>query len=361
MAAARSASSLTDVPGFRVGHATDGRGLTGCTVILCGDGAVPGIDVRGLAAGLRDPGPCEPSHLVPAVHALLLSGGSDYGLDAAAGVMSFLERRGIGFRVRGAIVPIVPAAILFDLTTGSPRARPTPVMALRACRLASTRPVEQGNVGAGTGATVGKLHGIDRAMKSGLGSASRRKGPLVAGALAVVNAWGDVVDPRTGAIVAGLRDAPGGTRRIGTLEALLGPGRGLTPGSGPRDAPREPARRREGAATPSTTLGVVATNARLTKVEATAVARMAQIACARCISPVWTRFDGDVVFCLSRGNLRADPILMGTLAIRALEEAILRAVILARGVRGLPSARDLDRSAAGRRPRRADPSPAGFQ
>jgi L-aminopeptidase/D-esterase-like protein len=343
MAVDRSASSLTDVPGFRVGHATDRRGLTGCTVILCGDGAVPGVDVRGLATGLRDPGPCEPSHLVPAVHAILLAGGSAYGLDAAAGVMSYLEASGTGFRVREAIVPIVPAAIIYDLSVGSPRARPTPAMARRACRSASSRPVAQGNVGAGTGASVGKIHGIGRAMKSGLGSASVSQGPLVVGAIAVVNAWGDVIDPSSGTIVAGLRDAVDGTSRIGTTETLLRGGPGTSAGRRRRAAKRQAPRRRSGTPPPSTTLGVIATNARLTKVEATGVARAAQIAYARCIAPVWTRFDGDVVFCLSRGDLRADTLVVGTLAIRAMEQAILRAVLLARGLRGLPSARDLER------------------
>jgi len=342
MAVPRRATSLTDVPGFRVGHATDRRGLTGCTVILCGDGAVPGLDVRGLATGLRDPGACEPAHLVPAVHALLLSGGSAYGLDAAAGVMSFLEKRGVRFRVGKAIVPIVTAAIIFDLSVGSPRARPTPVMAREACRTASDRPVAQGNVGAGTGASVGKLHGIGHAMKSGLGSASRTKGPLIVGALAAVNAWGDVIDPSTGTIIAGLRDAPKGTRRIGTTQAILRGGPGQSEGRASPPAPTLSGRR---SASPSTTLGVVATNARLTKVEATAVARTAQVAYARCIAPVWTRFDGDVVFCLSRGDLRADPLVVGALAIQAMEEAILRAALLARGLPGLPSARDLDRGA----------------
>lgn len=342
MADARGRSSLTDVPGLRVGHATDARGLTGCTVILCGDGAVPGIDVRGMAAGLRDTGPCEPSHLVPAIHALLLSGGSAFGLDAAAGVMSFLERQGRGFRVRDAVVPIVPAAILFDLSTGSPRARPTPAMARRACRSASARPVAEGNVGAGTGASVGKLHGVTRAMKSGLGTASARRGRLVVGALAVVNAWGDVVDPRGGGIVAGLRDSPRGRRRVDTTAALLLGGARLPAGPARPGAPGRPDRRRAAAPPPSTTLGVVATNARLTKVQATAVARMSQVAYARCIAPVWTRFDGDVIFCLSKGEERADPLVVGTLAIQALEEAILRAARLAAGLPGLPAARDLD-------------------
>src|SRR2546428_7121434 len=154
MRRARPASSLTDVPGFRVGHSTDSRGLTGCTVVLCGDGAVPGIDVRGLATGLRDPGPCEPAHLVPVVHAILLSGGSAYGLDAAAGVMSFLEEQGIGFRVRDAIVPIVPAAILFDLSAGSPRAPPPPGIGRRPPPAAPPRSGVPRDVGAGTGARL---------------------------------------------------------------------------------------------------------------------------------------------------------------------------------------------------------------
>ena len=345
MPGARPASSLTDVPGFRVGHATDSRGLTGCTVVLCGDGAVPGLDVRGLAAGLRDCGPCEPTHLVPVVHALLLSGGSAYGLDAAAGVMSFLERQGIGFRVRDAVVPIVPAAILFDLSAGSSRARPTAAMARRACRAASSRPVLQGNVGAGTGASVGKMHGMERAMKSGLGSASFRKGALVVGALVVVNAWGDVIDPRAGSIVAGLRDRRGGSGLPGTTRELLRAGPLFRTGTGAR-APGGPAGRGGAPPPPSTTLGVVATNARLTKVEATSVAKAAQVACARCIAPVWTRFDGDVVFCLSRGNVRADTLVVGALATEVMQEAILRAALLARAVPGLPAARELARAAA---------------
>jgi L-aminopeptidase/D-esterase-like protein len=342
----RPASSLTDVPGFRVGHATDLRGLTGCTVVLCGEGAVPGIDVRGLATGLRDPGPCEPSHLVPAVHALLLSGGSAYGLDAAAGVMSYLEEQGVGYRVRDAIVPIVPAAILFDLSAGSPRARPTPAMARRACRAASSKSVVQGNVGAGTGASVGKMHGIARAMKSGLGSASLSRGRIVVGALVVVNAWGDIVHPRTGAILAGLRDAPRGTRLLGTTEELLHAGTDR-PASSIAGRPRWAAGRQGlPSPPPSTTLGVVATNAALSKVGATAVARAAQIALARCITPVWTRFDGDVVFCLSRGRARADTQVVEELAIEAMQEAIQRAVLLACGVPGLPAARDLERRGA---------------
>jgi len=337
MRGARNASCLTDVPGFRVGHATDPRGLTGCTVILCGDGAVPGIDVRGQATGLRDAGPCDPAHFVPLVHAICLSGGSAYGLDAAGGVMAYLEERGIGFRLRDAIVPIVPSAIVFDLSVGSPRARPTQAMARRACRAASARGVAQGNVGAGTGASVGKLHGPARAMKSGLGSASLRRGALVVGALAVVNAWGDVVDPETGSVVAGLRDAPGGSALPGTIRELVRAG--IVPGA--------PAAGRRPRTPPvSTTLGVVATNARLTKVEAQGVAKAAQVALARCIVPVWTRFDGYVVFCLSRGRVRADAIVVGALATGAMQEAILRAVQSARSVPGLPAARDLVRAAA---------------
>ncbi len=329
MGSARRPSSLTDVPGFLVGHATDARGLTGCTVVLCGDGAVPGIDVRGQASGLRDAGPCSPGHLVPVVHALLLSGGSAFGLDAAAGVMTYLERRGVGFRVRDARVPIVPAAIIFDLSCGSPRARPTPAMALRACRAAGSRSVPQGNVGAGTGASVGKLHGMERAMKCGLGSASARLGPAVVGALAVVNAWGDVLDPGDNRIVAGLRDAPRGRRLVGTSAEILR--RGVRPGGGASGdtSPR------------STTLGIVATNVRLTKPEAESVARAAHVALARCIAPVWTRYDGDTIFCLARGDVPADPLLVGALAIEAMQGAILRAAREARGAGGLPAARDL--------------------
>jgi L-aminopeptidase/D-esterase-like protein len=331
--------SLTDVPGFQVGHATDLRGRTGCTVILCGDGAVPGIDVRGSASGLRDVGPCDPAHLVPVVHALFLSGGSAFGLDAAAGVMTWLEKRRIGFRLRGTVVPIVPAAILFDLSVGNPRARPTTAMAARACRAASSRSVEQGCFGAGTGASVGKLFGMARAMKSGLGSASVRRGPLRVGALAAVNAWGDVIDPLDGRILAGLRDSARGSNRIGMTAALADAPAPRRRGPGGRAS----GGRRQAASVPSnTTLGVVATNARLTKTEAGLVARMAHAAFARCIAPTHTRYDGDVVFCLSRGRVRADPERVGVLAIEAMQSAITRAVLRARGLTGLPAAADLD-------------------
>src|SRR5574337_436564 len=212
---------LTRIPGFRVGHASDAVGCTGCTVVLCPEGTVGGVDVRGSAAGTREMDALSPLHLVPHVHGVLLAGGSAFGLDAGGGVMQYLEERGIGFDVQVARVPIVPSAILFDLRLGDSRARPDPRMAYAACRQATTGPIQEGSVGAGTGATVGKLFGITQAMKSGLGTAGLTLpgGPMVA-ALAVVNAFGDVRDPFTGQLLAGARDAPASHRLADTAAVM---------------------------------------------------------------------------------------------------------------------------------------------
>ena len=314
--------TITDVPGIEVGHATNAEALTGCTVVLCREGAVGGVDVRGLAPGTRETDLLRPGRLVQQVHAVLLSGGSAYGLAAADGVMRYLEEQRIGFKVGATVVPIVPAAILFDLAVGDAAVRPDAGMGYSACQAASVDPVPEGNVGAGTGATVGKVLGVKRSMKGGLGSASRKSGGIVVGALVAVNAFGDVVDPESGEIVAGARALQGGgfadTLRV--MSSFIG---------------------RTALSLTSTVIGVVATNAKLTKAEANVVAGMAHDGLARAIHPSHTLFDGDTIFSLSTGAKRSNVAVVGALAAEAMAEAILRGVRAAEGVEGIPSVRDL--------------------
>jgi len=319
---------LTQIPGIRVGHASDPEGCTGCTVILCPEGTVGGVDVRGSAAGTRDLDPLSPFHLVPHIHAVLLAGGSAFGLDAGAGVMRFLEERGVGFDVQVARVPIVPTAILFDLRLGSARARPDAPMAYAACQHAATGPVAEGSVGAGTGATVGKLFGIGQAMKSGLGTAALEvSGGVMVAALAVVNAFGDVRDPGTGRLLAGARESPESHRLVDTAAAMR---RGVV---------------RRGYASENTTLAVVATNARLTKVQATKMAQVAHQGLVRTIVPVHTTLDGDLVIALGagprEGGIEADLNAVGLAAADAVAESVVRAVKTATTLGGLPAWRDL--------------------
>jgi L-aminopeptidase/D-esterase-like protein len=311
------------IPGVRIGHASDFKGLTGCTVVLCEGGAVCGVDVRGSAAGTRDLAPCLPGHVVERVHAIFLSGGSAFGLDAAAGVMEYLESRGVGFPAGKVRVPIVPGAVIFDLHLGSSKARPNRRMALRACRNAKEKVVE-GSVGAGTGATVGKLYGIGQATKGGLGFGSRGlRGGVRVQALAVVNAFGDVVDPRTGKVIAGARVSPESPEFAVTAESMF---KGGVP---------------KGFGATHTTLVVVMTNAELDKVQTTKVAQMAHDGLARAIHPVHTQLDGDLVFALSVGRKRADLNSLGTAAAEATAEAIVRAVETAQGLGGVPSCREI--------------------
>ena len=315
---------ITAVPGIRVGHSTDPVGLTGCTVVLCEKGAVGGVDQRGGAPGTRETDLLRPLHLVQEIHAVLLAGGSAYGLAAADGVMRFLEEHGAGFDARVARVPIVPAAILFDLDLGNPRARPDAAMGYAACQLATDGPVPQGNVGAGAGATAGKILGIGRAMKSGLGSAAvSLGGGLVVGALIAVNPFGDVVDPETGAILAGARKL-GSDEMADTLTTM----RGIVGKAAMRF-------------TSSTLIGVVATNGQLTKEEANKVAQMAQDGIARTVRPAHTLFDGDTLFALATGEKHADVNLVGAYAAEAVAAAVVSGVWAARGAGGLPACRDL--------------------
>jgi len=321
---------ITAVPGIRVGHATDPEGLTGCTAVLCEKGAVGGVDQRGGAPGTRETDLLRPMHLVQEIHAVLLAGGSAFGLAATDGVMRYLEERGIGFDARVARVPIVPAAILFDLDLGDPGARPDAAMGYAACQAASGDPVAEGNVGAGTGATVGKILGPGRAMKSGLGSAAvSLGGGLVVGALVAVNPFGDVMDPQSGEILAGARK-PRSDEMADTLATM----RGFVGKAALRFAS-------------NTVIGVVATNGRLTKEETNKVAQMAQDGVARTIRPAHTLFDGDILFALATGGKRADVNLVGAYAAETSAEAIVRAVQAAEGAGGLPAWRDLHEETGG--------------
>ena len=323
-----SPSGLTAVAGLKVGHFTLTERPTGCTVVLAERGAIAGVDVRGSAPGTRETDLLNPHNTVEQVHAIVLAGGSAFGLDAASGVMRYLDEHGIGFETGVAKVPIVPAAILFDLGVGGkPQIRPTADCGYRAATAAGTGPIAEGNVGAGAGATVGKLAGPKRAMKSGIGTASiTLPNGLVVAALVAVNAVGDVIDPATSTVIAGARTEDGtgliDARRLirtGKVAALL---RGE-----------------------ATTIGVVATNARLTKVQANKMAQMAHDGLARVIEPVHTPYDGDTIFALATGDLQgdADLLTVGSLGAQVIAEAVLRAVRAATGIPGFPAARDIKR------------------
>ncbi|MCR4404271.1 MAG: P1 family peptidase [Candidatus Acetothermia bacterium] len=330
---AKMAGAITDVPGVEVGHASDFEGLTGCTVVLFREGAIGGGLAPGMAAGTRGMDIFRSLHLRDEIHGVLLAGGSGFGLDATGGVMRYLEEQGIGFDVGITRVPRVPSAVIFDLPLGNCRRRPDVEMGYQACLNAKSGPVEQGSVGVGTGATVGKLYGLKRAMKGGVGTASIAGPYGVVGALAVVNAFGDVLDYRTGEILAGLRDESG-TRLISTVEEMK---KGKVPRAfdfGFRVA------RHEGQ---NTTLAVVAFEAALIKPELNVLALMAQRALVKTISPIHTTFDGDVIFTASVGRYKgqADLNVLGILAEEVLAEAVNNAVKAAKGLGGVPSRSDL--------------------
>jgi L-aminopeptidase/D-esterase-like protein len=325
-------NAITDIEGLLVGHADDAQALTGCTVVLCPPGAVAGVDQRGGAPGTRETDALRPMHLVQHAHAVVLAGGSAYGLDAASGVMRWLEEHGAGVDVHVARVPIVPAAILFDLGVGRADVRPDAAMGYRACLAASAERPREGNAGAGMGCTVGKLLGPAQGMKGGLGTARLDLGGgLVVGALVAVNALGDVVDPASGQIVAGARvpgsDPPQFADGLAVLRARAGqatPAVGAVGGEGGH-----------------TVIGVVATNARLTKEEANAVAQMAHDGLARTIRPAHTLYDGDTIFSLALGERPADVNAIGALAAEALALAVLSGVRAAEAVAGWPAARSV--------------------
>jgi L-aminopeptidase/D-esterase-like protein len=309
---------LTDIPGIRVGHVSDFGAITGCTAILCEQGATAGVDIRGSATGTEEIATLDPGHVTTRIHGILLAGGSAFGLEAASGVRRYLERRGVGYDTGAAKVPIVPAAILYDLGIGRADVRPSLAMGEAAAAAATAEAVKEGCIGVGTGATVGKLLGMKQAMKSGLGSftVSLPNGVLVS-SLVAVNALGDVRDPATGKIVAGARKSADSREFVDTEEQMKRGNRG-------------------GRTISHTTLAVVATNARLTKVEATKLAQLGGLGMARTIYPVNTMFDGDIVFALSLGDHQADVNTLGIAAAEAVGQAILRAVRLATTLGGVP-------------------------
>lgn len=296
-------------------------------MLLCDRPATCGVELRGGANDVLGLDYLDPRHLVPTVNGVVLGGGSRFGGEAVWGVMRWLEERGVGFAAGAHVVPHVPGAFLFDLNVGDGATRPTREMGYAAAAGAATGPVEEGSVGAGTGASVGKLYGLPRAMRGGIGTASARVDRLVVGALVAVNAVGDVRDPETGALVAGARDAPDGHRLVDTARALLTGGGALGRFAAP--APQH------------TTIGVVATDARLTKAECAKLASLAMIGFARALSPPHTAFDGDTLFALSVGDAPADVTRLGLAAADAVARAIVRAVRAAASLPGLPAARDL--------------------
>jgi len=324
-------NAITDVPGIEVGQAQDDEALTGCTVVLCRKGAVGGVDVRGGAPGTRETDLLNPINLVDKVHAVVLAGGSAFGLDAASGVMKYLAERKIGYGLGKTRVPIVPAAILFDLGLGKSPRHPDPEMGYAAVAAAQPGAVAEGNVGAGTGATIGKIFGMAGAMKSGLGTASIEiGGGVLVGAIVAVNAFGDVLDPATGQIIAGARPAKLGPLNLG--------------GAGPFADTLKVMQTLAGrmvlilATGGNTVIAVVATNAKFDKAQATKVAQMAHDGLARTIRPAHTLLDGDTVFALATGQKKADVSTVGAYAAEALAQAIVRAVQAAKPAGGLPAA-----------------------
>lgn len=310
---------ITEIEGIKVGVCTDEEAATGATVILAEDGARAAVDVRGSAPGTRETDLLRPSQLVEEVQAIVLAGGSAFGLDAASGVMRYLEERGRGHLVGPLRVPIVPAAILFDLFIGDMQIRPDAEMGYQACLNASTGPVPEGSVGAGTGATVGKFYGPPQAVKSGQGSASCRCGSLIVAALVAVNAFGDIFD-RQGELLAGPRNPETGAMEC-TADLMAGLAGNNFPGN--------------------TTLGVVATNGSFLREALCKIAQMAHNGLARSIWPAHTMWDGDTIFTLSRGEEKADVSLAGTMAAEAVAAAVERAVLTARSLAAIPSIKDL--------------------
>jgi L-aminopeptidase/D-esterase-like protein len=315
--------SICDVPGIRVGQVTDAVGMTGCTAVLCDRPATGGVSLRGWASAVHGLDFLDARHLAPTLDGVVLAGGSAYGLEAVWGVMRYLEQQGVGFPVGKTVVPHVAGAIVFDLNVGDLRARPTREMGHAAATSATASPPEQGSAGAGTGASVGKLYRLERAMRGGIGSACARVADAIVGALVVVNAFGDVRDPDTGQLIAGTRDDADGRRLIDTARLLRA---GQAPGA---FAPEH------------TTIGVIATTAQLTKAEAQKVAELGMFGFARALSPPHTAFDGDTLFALSVGNTTADITALGLAAAETVARAIVRGVRLATSLPTLPAACDL--------------------
>lgn len=312
--------NITDISGIKAGHAQNVTGGTGCTVILCENGVCAGADVRGGSPASRETELLRPINTIEQIHAVMLSGGSAYGLDAAAGAMRFLEEQGKGFDVGVGVVPLVCGASLFDLTVGDSKCRPDRDMGYAACCCASQEPLQEGNVGAGTGASVGKFCGMEQAMKSGLGTYGIQLGELQVAAVVAVNALGDVIDVDSGQCIAGILNKEG-TALWSTEEAMYAKySEDVNVFSG------------------NTTIGCVVTNAKLTKAQANKLASIAQNGLARAIRPVHTSVDGDTIFALATGEVSALPDAVGALATDVLARAVNRAVRSAQDAYGLKSA-----------------------
>lgn len=307
---------FTDIEGIKVGHAQDLEAATGCTVILCPEGAIGGVDVRGGAPGTRETDLLKPENLVDRIHAVVLAGGSAFGLDAASGVMKYLEERNIGFDVQLTKVPIVCSAVLFDLDIGDYKVRPDFKMGYEACLNAEKNQCPNGNVGAGTGATVGKLLGPSRAMKGGLGTYALQVGKLQVGAIVAVNALGDIIDTETGKTIAGLLDEKG-EKIINTEEEMA-----------------KAYDKNKNLFSGNTTIGAVVTNGKFTKAQMNKIASMAHNGYGRAIRPAHSLFDGDTIFALATGKIEADINVVGFLAATVMERAIANGIKSADSLHG---------------------------
>jgi L-aminopeptidase/D-esterase-like protein len=315
---------FSEIEGIQIGHAQNFDAATGCSVVICEAGASVGVDVRGGAPGTRETDLLNPVNLIQKVHAVILAGGSAFGLDAAAGVMRYLEERAIGFDVQVTRVPIVCGAVLFDLTIGDWRIRPDKDMGYQACVNAGSDVCIQGSIGAGTGATVGKILGMERAMKSGMGCHALQSGDLKVGALVAVNCLGDILDPLTGKKLAGPLNEDMQTL-ADTEEIMI-----------------QTCSEKKNLFSGNTTIGIVATNAVFTKTQATKLASMAQNGYARTMRPAHSMFDGDAIFAMSTGIVEADLSVVGLLAARVMERAVIAAVTNAGSLCGIRSYKDLN-------------------
>ena len=313
---------ITDVEGIKVGHHQSEEGMTGCTVIICEKGATGGVDVRGSAPGTRETDLFKAEKMVDKVHAVVLSGGSAFGLDAAAGVMKYLEEQGIGFDVSVTKVPIVASAVIFDLHIGDYRIRPDFEMGYRAAKNANEHTKLQGNIGCGMGATIGKILGPQNSMKSGLGSATVKSGELIVSALVSVNSFGDIYDFTTNEQIAGVYDYKN-NKLLSTIDIMKNINKDL------------------GFSISNTTIGVIATNGILTKAQGNKIAEMAHNGFARSINPIHTMLDGDTIFTMATNEVKTDINLLGTLAAEAMSKAITNAIIFAEGSNGLKAYKNI--------------------
>lgn len=316
---------VNEIKGFKIGHAQDNIGATGCTVILCDEGATAGVDVRGGGPATRETDLLNPKNMVEKIHAVTLAGGSAFGLEASSGVMHYLSEHEIGFQMKGITIPIVCQACLFDCSVQDPKAYPDKAMGYEACQNAQSNEPEQGNVGAGTGASVGKFFGFEKAMKTGLGHAAIQIGDLQVGAVVALNACGDIYFPNSNNRIAGIYDYQN-KLEIDSEDAILDMAEQMMKSCGM-----------------NTTIGCIITNADLTKAQMNKVASMAHNGYARCIRPVHTSNDGDTIFACASNQVKADTDLVGIMAVKAMEKAIVNAATKAQAAYGLISYADLNK------------------